>query len=279
MSTLEDRLSAALAARADLVRPEDLRESSVPQTPRGWRRPATVLLGVAACSAAIAAPFLIHGAGDDRPSPAPATQSPTQSPTQAPVEVEGADWPRVAGSTAYDVDGDGEPDKVVTRTETGENLTQDPWRIEVQLSSGGVAAVLLSGKGWENGLIKPVDLDRDGSDEILYYNGQESVEQPEIGVLDLVGGGLVDLRRPLDPGITSQPDAQFHNRGWWVVGRDLFSYRTVDGGFVPGTSNAEPPPYPVDTWQWTLRGGELVPIPQDGKQCLRAKGPDRPQPC
>ena len=72
---------------------------------------------------------------------------------------------------------------------------------------------ILDGTGWGINPIGPVDLDGDGGDEILYYNG---LEAEEIGVLDLVGPALVDLAVPATPGITSQNDGQGRLRAWWL---------------------------------------------------------------
>ena len=69
MSTgLEDRLTAALHARAELVQPEGIGHAAPqPRTPaRHWRRPAVVALVAAAAAAAVAA------AGRPRGSPATA---------------------------------------------------------------------------------------------------------------------------------------------------------------------------------------------------------------
>ena len=112
MSTLmEDRLTAALRARADQVQPEDLRPVDVPvvsleaQRARTARRRRTAVLAglaAAACAAAVAGPLLLGDTGGDG-SPQPAN----------PIE------PRPTSSTerpqpglAADVDGDGQSDEV-----------------------------------------------------------------------------------------------------------------------------------------------------------------------
>lgn len=273
MSTVEDRLTRALTARADLVQLEDLRATPPSDPQRSLlRRPATYLLAAAACAAAVSIPFVVDGDGSDQPAPPPTTQTPEPTP---PAEVAGADWPEVDSFGKYDVDGDGAPDLVVTRTRSGENLTQDAWRVEAQLASGGTYAVLLDGEGWEINLIDPVDLDGDGGDEILYYNGLETVE---IGVLDLVGPGLEDLDVPSDPGITTQYTG--HLLAWWLDAGNLYSSRSVEGGFIAGdhTGKQIEPEYAVDLWQWTLTDGALVPLELE-RQCVRALAPFEPYPC
>ena len=69
MSTLEDRLTAALEARAELVRPEDLRPASPPPVvvPPLRRRPAVYLLAAAACAVIVSVPFLVKAGRRQRP--------------------------------------------------------------------------------------------------------------------------------------------------------------------------------------------------------------------
>jgi hypothetical protein len=272
MTTIEDRLTAALAARADQVRPEDLHGTPPEARPSLLRRPATYVLAAAACAAAVSAPFLLGGGpGEDAPDIPPATQSPT--PTPNGDQVPGGDWTDVYSyPRAYDVDGDGASDEVVVRTEGEEKLPPGRRRMEVNLSSGGQAAVILDYDTYDLTAIEPVELDGEPGDEILYYRG---TEPREIGVLDLVDGALVDLEVPGDPGLTSQPDADFRARGWFVEDRSLGSYRTVEGGFVPGGTFNGNPPYEVDVWAWRLVDGELQAVPQ-GTECWKGTGAPRP---
>jgi hypothetical protein len=112
MSTLmEDRLTAALRARADLVQPEDLRPVDVPvvslEARRGRaarRRRMVVLAGLAAaaCTAAVAGPLLLnHTGGNGSPQPAGPTEPQPTSSTQRPEP-----------GLSADVDGDGRADDV-----------------------------------------------------------------------------------------------------------------------------------------------------------------------
>ena len=280
MNTVEDRLTAALAARADLVRAEDLRYAEPPSSaPSRLPRVAAYTLAAAACGAAVAAPFVLGGGpGDEATDLPPATQQPTPTPTPGPSpngdDVPGGGWTEVYSyPRAYDVDGDGAADRVVVRTEVAESLPPGTRRVEVHLTTGGVAAVLLDYATYDLTMVEPVELDDESGDEVLYYRGTET---QEIGVLDLVDGALVDLEVPDDPGLTSQPDAGFRARGWFVDDLVLHSYRTVDGGFVPGTSVSAAPPHDVDVWTWRLTGGELEVAPE-GRQCW--DGADEIQPC
>lgn len=259
MTTIEDRLTAALTARADLVQPEDLRYAAPPPAPSRLPRATAYTLAVAACAAAVAAPFVLGGGPDDT---APELTPSTQTPTPNGAEVPGGDWTEAYSyPRAYDVDGDGTPDEIVVRTQRAEELPPGRRRVEAQLSTGGVAAVVLDYDTYDLTMIDPVELDGEPGVEVLYYRG--TADGREIGVLDLVDGALVDLEVPDDPGLTSEPDADFHARGWWMDDGRLYSFRTVEGGFVPGGSFPGRPPHPVDVWQWRVVGGALQAVPQD----------------
>ena len=282
MTMLEDRLTAALGARADLVRPEDL-HASPPEAGRRslLRRPTTYVLAAAACAAGVSAPFVLGGGPGDRASELPpATQSPSptpegsRSPTPNGDQVSGADWTEVYSYPgAFDLDGDGTTDEILVRTRGEEELPAGTRRVEAHLSTGGVAAVLLDYDTYDLTMVEPVELDGEPGDEVLYYRGTEG---EEMGVLDLVDGALVDLEVPGDPGLTSEPDAGFRARGWFVEDLVLHSYRTVDDGFVPGASHEGRPPYDVDVWSWRLREGELEAVPL-APACW--DGAERPSPC
>jgi hypothetical protein len=273
MSTLEDRLSAALTARADLVQPEDLRPAAPPSVVVPLRRrPAVYLVAAAACAAVVAVPFLVRGGGDsDSPGPVD-----TPSVTPNGDQVRGAGWPEIYGYDGYDVDGDGVGDHVVIRKESSEQLTKGTRRLEVQLSSGGTTAVLLDYDTYDLTGIDPVDLDGDGADEILYYRGTET---DEIGVVRYADGALVDLDVAPDPGLTNNVDDQGRIRTWWVQDRELFASRSVEGGFTLGDGGKPiPERYPVEVWSWTVDGDAAVAVPQ-GTQCVLPRPATRPFPC
>ena len=104
---LEDRLTSALVARAELVRPEDIEHQTLePRRPTPlWRRPAVVALVAAACVVAVVVPLATRG----------------DHATDQPVQLD-HDWPPpphhtqpVQGLTdrlSGDIDGDGRPDLI-----------------------------------------------------------------------------------------------------------------------------------------------------------------------
>jgi len=85
MTTTEDRLTAALNARADQVQPEDLGYAAPPAAPRRLSRvprAAAFALGAAAAVAAIAAPFVLGGPSSPprlQPGVQPGLESPSPS--------------------------------------------------------------------------------------------------------------------------------------------------------------------------------------------------------
>ena len=116
MSTLmEDRLTAALRARADLVQPEDLQHHS-PQPTRStplWRRPVVIALVAAAAVAAIVLPLALRGDNT--------TQQPLKlSHHWPPAPHHGQPTQQLADHLTGDVDGDGSADQI---RESGHTLT------------------------------------------------------------------------------------------------------------------------------------------------------------
>lgn len=277
MSAIEDRLSAALSARADLVQLEDLRPATPPTVVVPLRRrPSTWLVAAAASAALGVTPLLVFGGdGDDRPAPPVVTPSAPVTPNGD--EVKGADWPKIYDyPQGYDVDGDGVADRLVIRAPGDEDLPHGVRRFEAQLSTGGVAAVLLDYDTYDLTAVAPVELGDGPGDEILYYRG---TEQEEMGVLDLAGGALVDLAVPEDPGLSSNLDDQGRLRSRWVEDEALYSSRSVIGGFTEGDGGKERPErYAVDVWSWSLVDGRLVPV-EEPQRCVEGPADDHPVPC
>ncbi len=195
MTTVEDRLTAALAARADLVQVEDLRPPALPDRSKTWvRRPATYLAAAAACAAAVAAPFLIAGDDEAQTGHGPATQP--ADPDPGASAGEGGDWP-VIRTARVDVDGDGIEDEALVRDPRRDFV--DQIRIEVVLSSGGSAWIQL--REPNIGLrFMPADIDGNGDGELVLA---DYIGRPAMHVFDLVEGSLVPVDQPDDPPLTS----------------------------------------------------------------------------
>ncbi len=271
MSTTEDRLIAALAARADQVHPEDLRAPEVPEvasTVTFLRRPAAYAVGIAAAAAAIAAPFVIGGLGsDDSPMP-PASEGP--SPTPLPQTDVGGDWP-VITRQGVDLDGDGTPERVRLRAEPGEPLIGPRVRLESDLSGGGaVFGIVDSGEVSVN-FMDPVDLDGDGAEELMLNRDHSDGLTTDWVVVDVVDGQLVALEQdgsaPLSGGDVpdpDDPDLAFATDRWISPDESaLFSARSLRSFARYGMSFEVPDPYAAQVWTWEIDGLRLVPVAQD----------------
>jgi len=256
MSTLmEDRLTAALRARAEQVQPEDLRPVDVPvvsleaRRTRTTRRRRTVLAGLAAaaCAAAVAGPLLLMdtgGTGSPEPS-GPSEPMPTSS-TERPL-----------ASAAADVDGDG---------------TED------------AAAIVRK----DDGLVLRVDL---GSGDRVEAPVRDGVESALLTAGDLGGGPGVELVVPVSDraydlplvytwldreGLVVAPFPDSGSEGWrpdvpqnrWTVLED--GLRTWEAESVPGDGR-----YPY--WDWSVDDdARLLPGPV---QLGCAAPDDAPAPC
>ncbi|SEC76116.1 hypothetical protein SAMN04489844_2936 [Nocardioides exalbidus] len=139
MAGMEARLRAALDARAELVRPEDLAPIApvVPLRPR-WQSPWVLLATAAVVLLVLGAVFqtVAGGPRSDEIAPQPDQRTVEQTP-ELPADV-GRDWrpdPEAAPIRA-DLDGDGTRERVELLTEP---TADDDGRIRVQttLSSTG----------------------------------------------------------------------------------------------------------------------------------------------
>jgi hypothetical protein len=257
MSTLmEDRLTAALRARADLVQPEDLRPVDVPavslEARRGRaarRRRLVVLAGLAAaaCAAVVAGPLLLSDTGGNgSPQPAGPTEPRPTSSTQRPQP----------GLTA-DVDGDGQDDEVQLSGPQGQS-----YEVRVAFAGGDQAGLDLT-FGPSLRLWTTEDLDGDGSHEVLLRGSDEHAFTPLV-VRSTGSGGLALATFPMAELQGWTPDSPRNE--WAVIDGRLRTYRAPTGDAAE-----------VPLWSWSLRGEQLE---MDGKEiwCL-ADGSGEPAPC
>lgn len=123
MSDVETRLRDALAARAELVRPEDLRPTTpVAAPPPMWRRPGPLLLVAASVALLVAVPvglMTLGDGGDDTPEvtdPTTSAPQPThwweQHPDGLPDNWEQGQVAEAGTWLDGDLDGDGTSDQV-----------------------------------------------------------------------------------------------------------------------------------------------------------------------
>ncbi|GAA4687293.1 hypothetical protein [Nocardioides nanhaiensis] len=283
LTPLEERLTAALAARAEQVHPHHLRDAPAPTPERGAevvplrRRRVAIALAAAAACAAVAAGVVWSDLGEDGqdvPQPAP---SPTV-PAEVPDDV-GADW-GVVDRTRLDLDGDGTPEELRLRDSSAgtEGLPDNPARVDAVLSSTGQLAYgTFDNNGTFTNFFSPatIDADSDGSDEVVVYRPDaEGVGGGDLLVVDLVGGYLVEVPReesaPLSvDAITDESKPQRRGEFFafatnrWVQDGTLYSSRSVESYATGGVATYfnVPRTYRSLAWAWRIEEGRLVPEP------------------
>jgi hypothetical protein len=243
MSTLmEDRLSAALRARADQVQPEDLRplDHAVPVTPLRRRTPLLLGLAAAACAAAIAFPFVVGTDATTEPAPAPA---PAQTVSRA------------------DVDGDGALDDVRVGYADGDAR----YKVVVDLASGD--KVVTGGEtGQQPDLFVGDDLDSNGTQEVLLRVSDDPSVLPHVYTW-MDNEGLVRATFP-DREVAGWVPGGEQNR--WAVRQERLRTWELLG-------DEQDPLEQVALWTWDLRDGRFV-LGALQTRCL-PEGADVPVPC
>lgn len=263
MSTrTEERLSAALAARAEQVRPEDLGPVERPGTRRRPR--AGYALAAAALAAVVASPFLVDGLrSGPHPVPAPATQVPSPSVTPRTDAAEPAGRVVVRRQRA-DVDGDGQPDEVRLTYRVGGTTRLIPVRVAVTVASGGTTSdtVRLSEPPV---LDPPRDIDGDGREVVVTRSETGDADTPQ--VFAYRQGRIQHLSTAYGaPGLYNAVDAGGRViRFWWDRQDRLFSVRGV-----AATRNNHAT---VAVYRWTVRaapghGPVLGATRLPGTQCF-----------
>ena len=274
-STIEDRLVAALEARAELVTPQDLRPLEVPATPRRHARAGVLLLAAAATVAVVATPFVLEGGGDLSPEPGPA--GPPSVGVSKPAEPEPtkpSDTPTVpadvvvVGRQKADVDGDGRPDRVRLLLQGSDLENPGDGFVEVSLATGatGVAEVPF---GYPGPLKPAFDINGDGREQVLLSH-TEGGDAAVLLVYTWHEGGLVLTRREGDAPLATALDGQGAAAGYYTGDRGLISWSRLDP--VGGST------YQVEEWSWSVDGDRLVSTPA-GKGCVDVTTDDPPQPC
>jgi len=283
---LESRIGAALAARAELVTPQDLRHVGPPVLP--LRRRTTPLLLVAAAACVALAGVLIAVLPDgDRVAP-----EPTGPDIVVPPDV-GRAWDRAPLSPPYaiDLDGDGRDEKVRFRSDR-DRPEDGRVRLETTLSSDGTEVYGVVDLGHAGGVspLEPIDADGNGDQEMVLYRADPGDELSTLPiVLDLRDGLLVPAP-PSDPdllrigtievaGGTEHYDL-VRTADYWVEDGTLHSVRSRRSFARVGMTLLQPEEYEADAFTWRLgEDGVLRPETSD-VSCLRVvpegRGPCRP---
>ncbi|NYE37684.1 hypothetical protein F4692_002817 [Nocardioides cavernae] len=271
---LEDRLRAALAARAELVRPEDLGPVApvVPLRPR-WRSP-WVLLATAAAVLLVLGVVLQGLAPDPRSddvAPEPGPQ------VELPQDV-GRDWQVRSDSSpaVLDLDGDGVDETVRFRAEETKDF-DGRIRLETTLSTTGEDAYGVARLSTTIGTYArdPIDADGDGDQElVLPFDSMGGPGEPSYPmVFDLRDGLLVQAavsdpelllmgNTPVDGGRTPYYEL-VRSQTYWFEDGSLYSGRSVNAfAEGPNMTATRPASMVFDAWRWVL-DAEGVLRPQD----------------
>lgn len=288
MSDMEDRLRAALSARAELVQPEHLAPltPAVDLRPR-WQSP-WVLLATAAVVLLVLGAVLQGLARDPRSDDV--APRPGQPELELPADV-GRGWERNDLDTPprLDLDGDGVDEKVVFRGEPTPDF-DGRFRLETTLSSTGEDAYGIAEVGTTiaTNVLDPTDADGDGDQElVLYYDDAEAVGgggRPL--VFDLRDGLLVQavpehpdlLQRgqvPL-PGTASAHYEMVRLHDYWFEDGALWSSRTVDAYAAGNMTLLRPERYEVEAYEWRLGDDGVL---RAGDASCRVMFPEGQEPC
>ena len=277
-ATIEDRLTAALQARAELVTSDDLRPLAVPATPAHARRRTVIVLAAAAAAVvAVAAPFVIarldgtdNGSVPIRPPvlPPPTDTTPTNpAPTTAD---EPADGGRLVDRQQADVDGDGRPDDVRVLVTSGHG-GGSAGVVEVTSASGTTASA-----SWPTGypprLLPAFDINDDGHEQVLLSFTAGGDEAPML-VYAWLDGGLVRADTAGSAPLALGLDGEGTYTDYYTDVRGLHSWLRGEpvqpGGW---------PMFHVQDWVWTLDRDQLT-AKRDGDLCVDVTAADPPSAC
>ena len=274
MPELEDRLRAALAARAELVQPEHLAPlAPVHEQRRRWQSP-WVLLATAAAVLLVLGVVLQGMARDPRSDDV--APRPDEPRIELPDDV-GRDWePDDLSSPArLDLDGDGVDEKVEFLAEPSSDYSAHT-RLQTELTGSGDEAYGLAQLGTTIGItaLDPIDADGDGDQELVLYRedlagGPGAPVTPL--VFDLRDGLLVeappverDLLLAGDVAVPGSATTYFdlvHVHAYWIEDGRLFSSRSVSAFARGNMVLLRPETYLADTYEWSLgEEGLLRPI-------------------
>lgn len=269
MKDLETRLADALAARADLVRPEDLRHAPVVPLRRRVSTPL-IMIASAACVAIVLALALRLADTTPKADPAPQPDEPT---LVLPTDV-GRDWEAddLATPARLDLDGDGVKEKIEFLAEKTKKF-DGRIRLQTVVSSTGKEAYGIAELGSTIGTnaLEPIDADDDGDQELVLLH---ELDQAVVGGLyapvlfDLRDGLLVEAIAE-DPdlllrGTVPVPGSQtefydlVHAHEFWIEDGALFSSRTVDSFARGNMTLLRPEAYVVDVHEWRLDEGGIL---------------------
>jgi len=264
MSEMEDRLRAALTARAEQVRPEHLAPlaPAVRLRPR-WQSPWVLLASAAVVLLVLG--VVLQGLGRDTRSDDVAPQ-PDEPEIQMPQDI-GRDWDRndLDRQPRLDLDGDGTDEKVVFRGEPTKEF-DGRYRLETTLSSTGEDAYGIAEVGTTvaTNVLDPIDADGDGDQElVLYYDDASAVGGGGYPLVFDLRDGLLVQAVPEDPdllvrgnvpvpGSTTEFYEMVRIHDYWFEDGQLLSSRSRRAYASGNMSLIRTETILVDTWRWSL---------------------------
>ncbi|HEY0643126.1 MAG TPA: hypothetical protein VGD39_06895 [Nocardioides sp.] len=268
---IEERLRAALTARADLVQPEDLAPLApvVELKPR-WQSP-WVLLATAAVVLLVLG-VVLQGVGGRQRSDDVAPK-PDEPQVVLPDDV-GRDWKADDSSTParLDLDGDGRKETVRFLAEETKHFV-GRIRLQTTLSSTGEEAYGIAQLSSTLGVYArdPIDADADGDQELVLPfesmgDGPEAPAHPL--VFDLHDGLLVQvavqdpellqLGNVPVPGSRTDYYEMVRSHSYWSEDGRLLSSRSVSAFASGGMTTARPSELVLDSWEWVLGDDEVL---------------------
>ncbi|GAA1434907.1 hypothetical protein GCM10009641_29580 [Mycobacterium cookii] len=285
---LEARLRVALAARADLVRGEDLAPLAT-ATPVRRRWPTPWVLLAAAAVVLLVLGVVLQGVGGRTRSDEVAPE-PDAPQLELPADV-GRDWKAddLSSPARLDLDGDGRKERVDFLAEPTEDF-DGRVRLQTTVSTTGEQAYGIAELGTTIGTsaLDPIDADGDGDQELVLYFDDPSA----------VGGGgyplVFDLRDGLlvravveDPellvrgsvpvdGSATEHFRMVHLHDYWFEQGTLWSSRSVNAYAEGNMTLLRPETIVVDAWRWAL--GDDGVLRHVEEACLR-QGLEASQPC
>ena len=288
MIDIEERLRAALTARAELVQPEDLSPLApvVELRPR-WQSP-WVLLATAAVVLLVLG-VVLQGVGGRQRSDDIAPK-PDEPQVVLPDDV-GRDWKAVDLSTPprLDLDGDGVKEEVVFLGEPTKDF-DGRLRMQTTLSRTGEEAYGIAeiGTTLDTNVLDPIDADGDGDQElVLYYSDPDAVGGGGYPLVFDLRDGLLVQAVPEDPDLLQRGEVpvpggktEFYEmvrlHDYWFEDGRLFSSRSR-GSFASGNMTLiRPETVLVDTWEWRLDDDGVLRAESAG--CMRS-GLEAVTPC
>ena len=286
MSTTEERLRAALTARAEQVGAEDLAPlSPVVQLRPRWQSPWALLATAAVVLLVLG--VVVRSVGSDPRSDRIAPEPNPDAPRiELPADV-GREWKAddYANPARLDLDGDGAKETVEFLGEPTKK-SNGRTRLQTTLSSTGEEAYGIADLGTTIGTsaLPPIDADGDGDQELVLYR-DELYSGPVVGnhpiVFDLRDGLLVQAAVE-DPELLVRGEVpvagdatEFYEmvrpHDYWIEDGRLFSARSVDAFASGNMTTMRPETYVMDAWEWELGEDDVLRPVEAG---CRAQGPE-----